>query len=742
MKIEEIISQIKLETFDESLYTNLKDQKETISNSEKKYLNKIITSAKSRKKEEVLVAIIAYAIWCPDEAIQNARRKGIFRYKVFGEKRKNNAKYYLTKLDKFSDVLRLSEQSCLYLKQKQNSYWLEDIYIKLDKKIDKLITEHYNKRIRKRINNVNYESSLHKELLAFIDKVFLGEVYRSENFDLNDLLSYSQEEIAEGVSYLLYRYLEKYQISKDKNYCVDAAYICSDSIDDLVLAACQVNYLVEIELLIDFFEYDIEEELNNIIIKSKDASFEKSIRMAFVKLEMQEMLSNYRNQVSNEAAYLKKISEMTIEELKGECVNKVDNGILCRYVFQIPTLILQYVARQEIPGKVEVYAEENCELASFMKEMFISSDELLYNKKITEHCTLMDVLLFQRMFRFIYYMQKGIYEKEKDIKVVLQSLIPNSSKEQLIQLLSLFLKDKQKTEEIYNLLKYDTKYKYDIQYTPFLEIGDKVIYPISIVACSNLMRNTIAYSYLSKNQIPNNDQGLEPLVSFCSKSFQKCEYDYKVFTNRKYTYCGRKGEIDVLVVTDEEILVIECKEPLMPTSNFEIRATFEQIDKASKQLDFSAEALEDEGIRNKFFRDNLKIDGQKRKIRTCIVLGNRLFSIWKGSRHPIRYAYELDMVLNRGRINSSVASWNIWRNNKYSHEDLVDFLDNEGAFNTVMNNSMQKYYKNIYLYGKNIKYECYLWNLQKFAKLCDEKFRTIERDEEKWNEFMGIGDRI
>ena len=318
MKIEEIISQIKLETFDESLYTNLKDQKETISNSEKKYLNKIITSAKSRKKEEVLVAIIAYAIWCPDEAIQNARRKGIFRYKVFGEKRKNNAKYYLTKLDKFSDVLRLSEQSCLYLKQKQNSYWLEDIYIKLDKKIDMLITEHYNKRIRKRINNVNYESSLHKELLAFIDKVFLGEVYRSENFDLNDLLSYSQEEIAEGVSYLLYRYLEKYQISKDKNYCVDAAYICSDSIDDLVLAACQLNYLVEIELLIDFFEYDIEEELNNIIIKSKDASFEKSIQMAFVKLEMQEMLSNYRNQVSNEAAYLKKISEMTIEELKGK----------------------------------------------------------------------------------------------------------------------------------------------------------------------------------------------------------------------------------------------------------------------------------------------------------------------------------------------------------------------------------------------------------------------------------------
>ena len=65
----------------------------------------------------------------------------------------------------------------------------------------------------------------------------------------------------------------------------------------------------------------------------------------------------------------------------------------------------------------------------------------------------------------------------------------------------MLLKSQQKVEEIYDLLSYNVKYKFDIQYTPFLEIGSKVIFPISVLACSNLMRNTIAYSYLSKNEI-------------------------------------------------------------------------------------------------------------------------------------------------------------------------------------------------------------------------------------------------
>lgn len=82
------------------------------------------------------------------------------------------------------------------------------------------------------------------------------------------------------------------------------------------------------------------------------------------------------------------------------------------------------------------------------------------------------------------------------------------------------------------------------------------------------MRNTIAYSYLSKNEIVNEDGGKEPLVKVCENCFRQCSYKYKIFTKKKFKYKGKNGEIDVLVVSESDLIIIECKGPLMPTSNF------------------------------------------------------------------------------------------------------------------------------------------------------------------------------
>lgn len=313
------------------------------------------------------------------------------------------------------------------------------------------------------------------------------------------------------------------------------------------------------------------------------------------------------------------------------------------------------------------------------------------------------------------------------------------NKEKLKSLLFMFLKNKQKVDEIYELLSYNANYKFDIQYTPFLEIGSNVIFPTSILACSNLMRNTIAYSYLSKNEIVNNDKGVEPLVKVCENCFRKCSYGYEIFTNKKFKYKGKKGEIDVLVISDSDVIIIECKEPLVPTSNFEMRATFEHIAKAQKQLDLSKEAFEDDGFRNKFFRDSLHMNGKHRHIYTCTVLGNRLFSIWSGVKHPIRNIYELEMILNNGEISSPFAKWSIWKKSKYSHTDLLDFLNQDGVFIKIMQDSMDRYFNKLTFSGKTIQYESYMWNMRKLFLLCDDKLRLVEKNQEAWEKFFETG---
>lgn len=84
MKIDEIIKGIDIKSFCEDEYTKVKSWKALLSNSDKKDLKKVLAGAKKASKEKVLQAVICYSIWEPDEAIKEARRKGIFRYKVFG----------------------------------------------------------------------------------------------------------------------------------------------------------------------------------------------------------------------------------------------------------------------------------------------------------------------------------------------------------------------------------------------------------------------------------------------------------------------------------------------------------------------------------------------------------------------------------------------------------------------------------------------------------------------------------
>lgn len=279
LNAEDLMAQIDLNLFNEKMYNTLKTEKNVLSNRDKKHLLKVLTKYKSVTKEEVLKAIICFAIWEPNEAISQARRKGIFRYKIFGNKGKTKAKYFLGYLISKKEVLDFSEKTNKYLEQKYEFEWLESFYNKAEEKIDTEIENHYQKRIRKRIQGINFESSLHKELFAYIDMLFFLGGQVQTRHDSNTLNTFSQEEIAEGISYLLFKYIEKYGISAKKNYFVDASYIISNQIEKLILFACQINYVLEMELLVDFYDYEICNEGKNIILRSKDETLEKSIRL-------------------------------------------------------------------------------------------------------------------------------------------------------------------------------------------------------------------------------------------------------------------------------------------------------------------------------------------------------------------------------------------------------------------------------------------------------------------------------
>ena len=210
LKIKEILQRIDIDSFQSNNLEDIKKEKSILSKTEKKELIKIWVNAKTESKENILRAVICYAIWNPEEAIKEARRKGIFRYKIFGMgKRENNAQYYLNFLVENLENFKFSRDTKSYLIRKASCGWLKEFYLKTENKIDTIMEEHQKKRIRKRIRNINVETALYKELLAYIDILFFMDSRPRKEGDLNSLESFPNEEIAEGVSYLLFKYMEK-----------------------------------------------------------------------------------------------------------------------------------------------------------------------------------------------------------------------------------------------------------------------------------------------------------------------------------------------------------------------------------------------------------------------------------------------------------------------------------------------------------------------------------------------------
>lgn len=305
---------------------------------------------------------------------------------------------------------------------------------------------------------------------------------------------------------------------------------------------------------------------------------------------------------------------------------------------------------------------------------------------------------------------------------MIRSLIPAFKIEDLENLLCVFIGDEDKTKELINFFTYHQSIKLDLQYTPLLKASGGIIFSTSLAAKSNLLRNCIAYSYLSKNQIVNMDE-LEPLVAECKNVFSK-HTEYQVFTNKRFSFLQQDGEIDVLVISETDIILIECKAPLNPTNNFEMRASYDHINKAAKQLNLSKAAMSNVAFRKKFLK-NLGVKNTPCNIFTCIVFGNRLFNGYTIESHPIRYIRELDMILNNGHIYSEAGVWRVWKNIEFSHNDLIDFITPEYCLGIANQCAMDKVEQYMYVKGKKIVFETYAFNFAKVIVQYD-KFFHIE----------------
>lgn len=692
MTIKERFSEITIDKI-QNEYEGIRTEIGRLSNSDKKYLSLMIEKERYRSYENVLKAILVYSLFEPDEAISVAQTKGVFRYRLYGFS-ENVVLKMLNTIDEFKDILKFSNTTREFIKTKIDCSCIYDFYKNNEDRLRKLIRKHHENRKIFEFADYQMESSLFKELLVYYDFYFYvsGDKYEAlsmeEKLNKNLIQSYSKEEIGEAISYLIYLYDAEIGIKAGINYNIDSSYVIGNEIVKMVLIAAKIKQIESWELCIDYFGYKIEHNGRKFKIYDPTEEFEKSVRMGYIRTIFQNlvMAENFRNdQKFKDVLSLNAIAMEISQEEMFSIKKIVGEGAIKRYRFEMPSILFE-ILRNNQTEKGKWFLEEILDISYISNDLIMHHSEI-YKKQITEHCTLLDVLLFKRYFVFIELITKTmlitnnnkLQSDKGEINTVLSSMVPIMSRKDLRQLINFIVNDELKTNELIDIFTYKKEKILDLQYTPLLEVGEMVFIPTTIISNSNLMRNIIARSYLTQNQYVNQDQGLEPLVTTCRDIFEKCSFNYKVFINKKYKYHGKSGEIDVMVIGDEDIILIECKSPLLPSNNFELRSTVNHIEKANAQLTKAKIAFEDKAFVNQYLKSS-KIPIRDYKIHTCIVMGNRLFSGYKNSVHPVRYIYELDMVLNKGIIKSAVGDWSVWESSIYQHSDLLKYLSNHETF--------------------------------------------------------------
>lgn len=308
--------------------------------------------------------------------------------------------------------------------------------------------------------------------------------------------------------------------------------------------------------------------------------------------------------------------------------------------------------------------------------------------------------------------------------------MPVFKKEALLLLSARLVGDKEKALDLIDFFTWDKNGKLDLQSTPILKLAGNQYYLMPyVLAASNLIRNGIVRGRQLNFQITNPNGKDEPLEVYAEKLFEFRKDIFHHTRGRSFNYKGQKGEVDLIVWTKEHLYLIECKNPILPISPFELRNTYDDIIKAQYQLDLSSMALRDDCYSGTLLK-NWGIPLADYKFHTLVLLGNRLFTSPNGFRHSIRYLHELDMLFDTGIINSSFGKWRYWENEEFTENDFLRYISDSDPMLNDFLDAMDLYKITITCGDHHIERESYSLNILKHWELDDNNLFAMNTDEQ------------
>ena len=544
--------------------------------------------------------------------------------------------------------------------------------------------------------------------------------------------SVCKEELASAFSLYLYHSHDKKVIDKSNINKVNEKRLNDEYYLTKLEDFYKIIFFQESEVFVDSFGYRVTQIDAKIIIKAPDPKFEMSRCFGYIRQLMQESANPFDSlselsEITEKYPSILEFSKTYYQKFK-DSIFKIIDSPLKRIVLEIP-----YQTLSEFLDTNRLFLEEEMILKQLETNLFIDYKKV-NEIPVSQSLSLFDIIKVQRLFAFMLFVLTEYIDSKNLFKSKLfWRSMPVLQANELKDLLASFLGE-QKAKEIFELFTWrlESNKIFDLQTYPFINVEDWILLPLGILTNSDLCRNILQ----SINFRFDSESSADPLVLEMERCLKPVSSIFA--TNLKYSFEGTQGEVDVLAVVDNCLFIFECKNSLHPCNVFELRTTYDCIQKAATQLTRFQDLWQQEPFRAYLARKIKTQPNLPSQLCSCIVMGNRMFSGLREQGHSVRPIRELCYIISKGEIllnsyniydkdagKKSIIQFKLWKEDKLKAEDLLAYIQ-EDSLHKCYFNSMIRIEETIKLKNKYLVQESYAFSPERFLEQLVDNFRFTE----------------
>lgn len=678
----------------------------TLSADVKAHVSLLAKHLVENRPREAIATAMAMIFLEPDHAISCMRRSGALRasrYEYRGSLIGRIAKAVLGA----REVFAMSPDRIAYLESVEALSCVAGNARTLKKEIEMKVRAH--------------RSMVLKTILVLVNSLFYREWINDHEASSLDSTRYSSEEFAEAASFILHIYASMFPVDGMSfgHVDTDAAGKNALNYERLLVAAIRLAKFREAEQLIDGLPYRADREGQEVTISSMDPDVERAVRLGFIQQQTQAFIRQFHLQEADQPISIRTLIDTGFDRGSFDNLLEIKDHPVRRLVLLMPVIPVVFDAWF---ANDELFRDEIQMLMELDVDHFGTFDDLVF--PITDRISSLDVLKVQRYFNFIScaYQRRlaDIQDPVEREKLTLTSTLLAISHDAMVEQMQLILGNEEKAHAVIELLKMVPGDGHlDLQYRPFVDVGDYYMIAPHVVAASNLVRNTIVANRLRPAAIGRTDLMVHSVAEALRSAGFKVESDLKV------KIAGQKLELDIVARRDDALILLECKNAYHPVSVHEMRNSWDHIRSAAKQLDKRRDILADPANQSLLFsRLGWKVSS-KSTVHTGIVIANRVFHGASLNGHPIRQAHELINVLKSGRIatrnGAKKESLSFWLGPDFQTADLTTYLGPKSIASDQLEALDARSWR--YSFGsRELVFSSYLLDMVKFDKEMRERY--------------------